>query len=378
MGLKSAHSVNLIAGCIVVILLAMLAVGCTSPTPTPAPLGPVSVTPSPGPSSTPVSTATPSPAATPSILPAATPSATPTPAPANIEQTYQWLYNGKLYQFQLSIPQPAIDHYRGLPHNDGSGYAAYVIASLDRPYLPSVMLKSAVQTEGFGEYDAVMLVRSFVQSLQNTPGRDNNPKYPVETLLDRGGDSEDTSLLAAALLNDMGYDAILLEFPGHMAVGVKGTDDLYGMRYKYNGAYYYYLETALTGYDFGAVPEEYRNVSATIIPMSGATMITVSAVVEQTSEEALFVHYKVRCDVRNTGAGVAKNVSVYCAALALNYGPDQVFTDEEVPVGDIEAGESRSVEATLKIPRSGDTQVECIVAGDNIEPVVWKGEQFNL
>jgi hypothetical protein len=82
--------------------------------------------------------------------------------------------------------------------------------------------------------------------------------------------------------------------------------------------------------------------------------------------------------VHNTGAGTAKNVSVYCAALALNYGPDQVFTDEDVPAGDIEAGGSRSVEATLKIPRSGDTQVECIVAGDNFEPVLWTGEQFNL
>jgi len=295
-------------------------------------------------------------------------------------QAYQWLYNGKLYQFQLSIPQSAVDHYRGLPHDGGYGYGSYALTELDRPYLPVNTLKGAVQSEGFGEYDAVMLVRSFVQSLQNTPGIDNVPKYPVETVLDRGGDSEDTSILAAALLNDMGYDAILLGFPVHMAVGVKGTSDLYGRYYSYKGADYYYLETVLTGYDFGAVPEEYRNVSATLIPMSGATLITVSATVEQTSEEALFVYYKVRCDVRNTGAGTAKNVSVHCTALALNYGPDQEWnmSPQDVSVGDLDAGSSRTVEATVKVPRSGDTQIECIVSGDNFETVVWKGEQFTL
>jgi hypothetical protein len=374
MGLKPSRTVCLLAGCLVVTLLAMLVGGCASPAPTATPQSPVSVTPTPVPAATPVTAATPSPVATPTL----TPTPSPTPAPGNIVQAYQWLYNGKLYQFQLSIPEPAVFHYRGLPHGEGSDYAAYALSSLDRPYLPIITLKGAVQSEGFGEYDAAMLVQSFVQSLQNTPGRDDNPKYPVETLLDRGGDSEDTSLLAAALLNDLGYDAVLLRFPGHVAVGVKGTGDLYGRYYNYKGVSYYYLETAIPGYAFGAIPEEYRNVSATIIPMSDATLVTVSATVEQTSEEALYVHYKVRCDVWNTGTSTAKNVSVYFAALALIYGPDQTWDHADVTVGDIEAGGSRPVEAELRIPRSGDTQVQCIASGDNFDAVVWKGEQFTL
>ncbi len=241
-------------------------------------------------------------------------------------------------------------------------------------------LKGAIQSEGFGEYDAVMLVQAFVQSLQNTPGLDSRPKYPVETLLDRGGDSEDTSILAAALLNDMGYDAIILGFPGHMAVGVKGTGDLSGRYFPYNGADYYYLETAIPGYDFGTVPEEYRNVSATIYPMSGVSLVTVTATVERASEETLFVYYNVTCVVRNAGAETTKGVSIHFTALALDYGPDKEWqmSAQDINVGDLASGESRTVKATIKIPRSGNTQVECIVTGENFDPVVWKGEQFTL
>lgn len=378
MGLKPSQTVCLLASCLVITLFAMLIGGCTSPTPTPTPFNPVTVTPTLAPTATPVNTVTPSPVATPSVLPTITP--TPTPAPTNVVQGYQWQYKGKPYQFLLTIPQPAADNYRSRPHSTGQDYAPYAITGLDRPYLPLNTLKGAVQAEGFGEYDVVMLVQAFVQSLQNTPGLDSRPKYPVETLLDNGGDSEDTSILAAALLNDLGYDAIILGFPGHMAVGVKGTGDLAGRYFPYNGADYYYLETALPGYDFGQVPGEYRNVSATIYPVSGVSLITVTATVEQASEETLFVYYNVTCTVRNAGAETTRGVSIHFTALALDYGPDKEWpmSAQDINVGDLGPGASRTVEATIKIPRSGKTQVECIVTGDNFNPAVWKGEQFNL
>jgi hypothetical protein len=165
-----------------------------------------------------------------------------------------------------------------------------------------------------------------------------------------------------------------------MAIGVKGSDDLYGRYYTYNGAHYYYLETALPGYELGAIPDEYRNVSTTIYPMSGATVVTASASYEQASEEALFVYYNVSCIIRNSGADTATGVSVHFTALALIYGPDNEYpmSARDVSVGDLAAGESRMVEATVKVPRNGDTQIECIVYGDNFSPVVWKGEQFTL
>jgi hypothetical protein len=378
MGLKPSQTVCLLACCLIITLMAALIAGCTSPSPMPTSYNTVTATPTPVPTATPVVTVTPSPVATPTVLPTIKP--TPTPAPNNIVQAYQWPYKDKLYQFSLTIPQPAADNYRSRSRSTGPDYAPYAITGPDRPYLPLITLENAIQSEGFGEYNAVLLVQSFVQSLQNTPGLDSRPKYPVETLLDRGGDSEDTSILAAALLNDLGYDSIILGFPGHMAVGVKGTGDLAGRYYPYNGADYYYLETAIPGYDFGTVPEEYRNVSATIYPMSGVSLVTVTATVERASEETLFVYYNVTCLVRNAGAETTRGVSIHFTALALDYGPDKEWelSAQDVSVGDLGSGESRTVEAIIKIPRSGKTQVECIATGDNFNPVVWKGEQFTL
>jgi hypothetical protein len=374
MGLKSSQTARLLAGCLAITLLATLIGGGTSPTPTSP--GPVTATPTPVPSATPAQTDSPSPVATPSVLP----TITPTPAPNNIVQAYQWPYKYKLYQYQLTIPQPAADHYRALLRGSGSDYAAYSITRLDRPYLPLITPENAIQSEGFGEYDAVMLVQAFVQSLQNTPGLNDRLKYPVETLLDRGGDSEDTSILAAALLNDMGYDSIILGFPGHRAVGVRGTGDLAGSYFPYKGADYYYLETAIPSYDFGVMPDEYHNVSATIYPMSGVTFVTATATAGRASEETLFVYYNVTCVVRNAGAETTKGVSIHFTALSPDYGPDKEWpmSAQDVSVGDVGPGDSRTVEATIKIPRSGRTQVECIVTGDNFDPVVWKGEQFTL
>lgn len=295
-------------------------------------------------------------------------------------QSYQWLYKGKLYQFQLTIPRPVAERYLDLPRSSGTNYATYAITGQDWPYVPRSVLKSAAQSQGFGEYDAAMLVQSFVESLNITPGRNVRPQFPVETILDKGGDSEDASILAAALLNDLGYDSVILVFPDHAAVGVKAVDELYGRYYTYNGGNYYYLETAIPGYGLGEVPDEYKDLQATIGPMSGNTAVTVNASAVQASEEALFVYFNVSCEVRNAGVATAKNVSVHFTALALIYGPDQEWpmSPRDVSVGDLGPGESRIVEATVKVPRSGDTQIECIASGDNFDAAIWKGEQFTL
>lgn len=43
---------------------------------------------------------------------------------------------------------------------------------------------------------------------------------PLELLIDPRGDCEDSALLLATLLNEAGYDAKMVQLPGHMAVGV--------------------------------------------------------------------------------------------------------------------------------------------------------------
>ncbi len=93
-----------------------------------------------------------------------------------------------------------------------------------------------VDSGELSENRSAMAVTGFLQSLPNasldtTAAYDDYPKYPLETLIDGGGDSEDASILAANLLDLMGYSTVLLGFPGHMAVGLLSNEDLPGRYY---------------------------------------------------------------------------------------------------------------------------------------------------
>lgn len=97
-----------------------------------------------------------------------------------------------------------------------------------------------------------------------TTGYDDWPKYPIETLIE-GGDCEDTSILMAALLDQMGYDVIILKCPGHVAVGV-WCEGCYGTYFRFRGRRYFYLETTAPGWGVGQIPREYKNVKCYLEP----------------------------------------------------------------------------------------------------------------
>jgi hypothetical protein len=86
---------------------------------------------------------------------------------------------------------------------------------------------------------------------ENT-GHEVYPKYPVETLVHGQGDCEDGSILLAALLNESGYNAVLLLLPEarHMVIGVADMA-VRGTTVIYDGVDYYTVETTQAGWDVG-------------------------------------------------------------------------------------------------------------------------------
>ncbi|EJN61283.1 hypothetical protein [Halogranum rubrum] len=133
------------------------------------------------------------------------------------------------------------------------------------------ILNAEAEANGFHTRRAkVDFLIDFVQNLPYVPddvstGYDDYTKHVVETLVDGGGDCEDTAVMLASLLQSSSfeYDTVLLLFPGHMAVGVYG-EGLPGAYYEYGGRRYYYVETTGRGWDLGVVPDEYRTASATV------------------------------------------------------------------------------------------------------------------
>ena len=199
------------------------------------------------------------------------------PSSEIVSREYQWTYGWKQWTWSLHIPQAAYDYYKALPRPPTANYSIYVTHPLDDPYINNLVeeLQKAAKEEGYNEYETISFTASFVQSLNytidaETEGYDEYPRYPVETLFDRGGDCEDTSILLASLINSMGYGVVLLFFPetadssGHCAVGVAGAEGLPGYYWKYNDRNYYYIETTGKNWQIGDVPEQYQQAYAKI------------------------------------------------------------------------------------------------------------------
>jgi|GEM_PF-6680403 len=189
---------------------------------------------------------------------------------------FEWDYDGKTWTWSLSIPQYLYEEYKSVPVfdrlRDGPGGYGFLTTTNDY-YIESVAekLQEAADGEGYGSFDEVSFVLAFVQSLDYTSdnvtsGYDEYPRFPIETLVDNGGDCEDTSILFATLTLIMGYGTVYLSPPNHYAVGILG-DDLDGYYFTYGEKTYYYCETTGEGWKIGDLPEELVGVEAAIYPI---------------------------------------------------------------------------------------------------------------
>ena len=118
--------------------------------------------------------------------------------------------------------------------------------------------------------EKVNFVLAFVQQLPYVPdnvttGRNEFFRHAIETLVERGGDCEDTSVLSASILNGLGFELVLIWPRGHIAIGVKGNFS--GSYYHYKKNAYYYCETTGRGWQVGDLPDDVPK-RAKIIPIT--------------------------------------------------------------------------------------------------------------
>lgn len=131
-------------------------------------------------------------------------------------------------------------------------------------------------------FQEVCNVLAFVQSIpyksdEESVGFPDYFRYPIETLYDKEGDCEDTSILAASILKALGHEVILLFIepehegePAHMAIGVSfpGMEGFPpGIRlFRYGGKVFFYCETTAEGWHVGEVPAEYIGREIKVYP----------------------------------------------------------------------------------------------------------------
>jgi hypothetical protein len=228
-----------------------------------------------------------------------------------VDREFRQTFDGRETVFRLSVPEALYEYYRRR-YRTGV-YGSYVSDSYDDEYVQSLAdeFRAYGERNDLSEREVVDHAMVFVQNLRYATdevgtGFDEYPKYPVETLVDRGGDCEDTSVLLASLLEALGYDIVLLALydANHMALGVAG-DDLPGAYYEFDGRRYYYVETTAPGWRVGEVPPEIEGVSAEFLRVDRNPVLVVAWGVGVTDREV-----RVESLLRNVGDAPAERASV--------------------------------------------------------------------
>jgi len=202
---------------------------------------------------------------------------TRSPAEESLTRAFEWKYGGRTYRWEVPIPAELLEYYRRKPRT--RDYSEYVKDSHDDQYLASLCSKLS-QADAASDWSGkIDFVLAFVQSLKYAPdetlGYDEYPRYPIETLVDEGGDCEDTSILFAAIVRELGYGCVLLRFDEsrHMAAGVRISSDViadwrkgYALTYyEDDGKFYAYCETTGSGWRIGEKPDWVTDKAAAVI-----------------------------------------------------------------------------------------------------------------
>lgn len=189
-----------------------------------------------------------------------------------LEKLYTWEWGGAERSVAITVPELLYDYYSGKERYQTTDYRGYILHPLDDGYLDALLYEfNLIQVEeGLSVENKTSLVVSFVQSMEYALDEDSKdlaeyPRFPVETLVDGGGDCEDTGILMASLLDAMGYNVSLILLPNHLAVGV--AVDATGVHWVHENVTYYYLETTAPGWGVGEVPPEHDPEEATLHPV---------------------------------------------------------------------------------------------------------------
>lgn len=270
-----------------------------------------------------------------------------------IAKDYTWNYLGESWKLELSIPKSIADFYENHDRIPTDDYSVYVTHPFDDEYLKTVIEKMnliAIQKD-LTESEKVNLLISFVQSLPYTYDNistpyDEYPRFPIETLVYGGGDCEDTSILTAALLFEMNYGVILINPPGHMAVGINMGNS--GSYWTFESVDYYYLETTGEGWSIGECPEKYQD-SAYLYGLTPMPVISHTWEAQWNSTQL-----DISITIENEGTTIAEEYSVW---VAFDAGGGYVWNQVESDPFALQFGREIVIDLTLDVPREEYTRL---------------------
>jgi hypothetical protein len=310
---------------------------------------------------------------TPSTVPAPDPT---TPFPAAdpwagnevIEKSFEWTYwrfEDRTWTWSASIPTELYERYRTMPRPQTTDYVIYAADEGDEAIIADLARTLSAQADELGlePYEKVHFIAAFVQQLAftldvDTTGFDDYARYPIETLVDEGGDCEDTAILLGKIMSALDYDVVLVRFPAHIALGVLEDNKFSGTYFPYNGKKYFYLETTGEAGRLGIVPPEYKGQSAYIFDFTARPIIvhTWTGSPEGTA-------YALDLEVENRGSGAIEGCHVQAGFDA---GNDQLWNAVESDPFDLAPGERLELRLMLIPPPNRHTRLLVFIVHDGL------------
>ena len=231
---------------------------------------------------------------------------------------FVWQYAGRSFNLAFDLHPDTYELFRQRERT--RDYDLFASDFHSKPFIQEITRKLADYGTASGLSDAEIpyFIVSFVQNLPYTSddlttGFDEYPRFPYETLYDNGGDCEDTSILASAMLHELRYDVALLLFPGHMAVGFECRAETGQPRYRHHGRRYCYLETTGDDWDVGVVPPSVQGAVAIIKPIIERPVLVVEFIARYRQITVDTTAVGVTVLVTNLGSHTARGATVYVA-----------------------------------------------------------------
>ena len=180
------------------------------------------------------------------------------------DSLFLWESHGTDWKWEVAIPKPLYQNYTNQtyrpPYTSGDWHK-YVVDPDDDAYIESLSANLLAAISDYYSdntslyYGFLQFVLHFVEAAipyrydTNDWAMDEWPRYPVETLVERMGDCEDTAILFASIVRPYVQSVHLIILPGHCAAAVpvdwsyiEQADFTVGY-YEYDGMYFVMVET---------------------------------------------------------------------------------------------------------------------------------------
>jgi hypothetical protein len=189
-------------------------------------------------------------------------------------RVYRFTFATAEYCGVFTIDQEHLNHLAQYGQAQRSNLATMVAIAAIEAQPIAEEIRRLGRREGWTRERQAQFALALVQALpyatdEESMGLLEHFRLPSETLADTDIDCEDSSILLAGVLSGLGVSYVMLNPPGHIAIGVDGG--FRGWHAPIAGRKFYFAETTGSGFVIGQVPGGLRK-SIQVLDVSGEYM----------------------------------------------------------------------------------------------------------